>query len=85
MATAETTLLALVSTEREILPKRLKSVHYNLIIQPHLQEATEFDGTMVIELDVAEETSSIPPNAIELEILRTEVTAGDGKPIDILA
>lgn len=48
-----------------------------------MEEAIEFDGSVVIDLDVLEETSSITLNAIDLEILETEVLTKDGKSLDI--
>ena len=72
-----------VSTEREVLSKHLKPQHYDVTIEPHLEEATEFDGTVVIHLDVVEETSSITLNAIDLDISKSDVIAGDGKTIDV--
>ena len=81
-ALTEQTNFASANSEREILPKTLKPVHYDLVIEPHLEEATEFDGTLVIDLDVLEETSSITLNAIDLEISRTEVVTEDGKSIE---
>jgi hypothetical protein len=79
----ESTISASASTEREILPKHLKPLHYDLIIEPHLEEAKEFDGTVVIDLVVVEQTSSITLNAIDLEISETEVVNEDGKTIDV--
>jgi aminopeptidase 2 len=62
-----------VSIEREILPKNRLPIHYNLTVEPHLEEATEFDGMVIIDLLVVDESSSITLNAIDLEILKTEV------------
>ncbi|KAG0651089.1 Aminopeptidase 2 [Hyphodiscus hymeniophilus] len=74
--------LASASSEREILPQHLKAIHYDLTVEPHLEEATEFDGTVAIDLEVVEETSSITLNAIDLEISKTEVITEDGIPIE---
>lgn len=71
------------STEREILPNNLKPIHYDITVEPHLEEAIEFDGTVVIDLEVVEETSAITLNAIDLEISKTEVIGGDGSIIEI--
>ena len=79
----QNSLSASVSSEREILPKHLKPVHYDITIEPHLEEAIKYDGSVVIDLDVVEETSSITLNAIDLEILKTEVLAGDGISLHI--
>ncbi len=37
--------------EREILPKNVKPTHYDLQFEPHLEEATEFDGASTIWVD----------------------------------
>jgi aminopeptidase 2 len=71
-----------VSTEREILPRHLKPIHYDITIEPHL-EAVYFDGSVVIDLAVVEDTSSITLNAIDLEILETEVLVGDGSVLPV--
>jgi aminopeptidase 2 len=72
-----------VSTEREILPKNLRPIHYDIVVEPHLVEAVDFHCTVAIDLDVVEETSSITLNAIDIEILQTEIITGDGKPIEV--
>ena len=85
MATPTKDPLLASSTEREILPKHLKPIHYDITLEPHLEEATEFDGTAVIDINVVEETSSITLNSVDLKILKTEVFAEDGKSMEISA
>jgi len=61
---------------REILPKTLKPTHYNLVVEPDFENSVEFEGSIVIDLHVVEETSSITLNAsADLKILKTEVVA----------
>ncbi|RFU30932.1 hypothetical protein B7463_g5427, partial [Scytalidium lignicola] len=63
-----------MKSEREVLPKSLKPVHYELSFEPHLEEATYFDGNVAIQIDVIEETNLITINALDLELLHTEIT-----------
>lgn len=67
--------------EREILPKNVRPIHYDLRFEPHLEEATEYDGSAVIDLDVLEDTSSITLNALDLKISMLEVGVKDGVSI----
>jgi len=69
---------------REVLPKNLRPVHYNLCFEPHLKEAVEFEGTVSIELEVIENTSLVTLNALDLEILKTQVITSDGETIELL-
>ncbi|KAH8805318.1 aminopeptidase 2 [Xylogone sp. PMI_703] len=62
-----------MSNQREVLPKSLVPIHYDLSFEPDLEEAKHFDGTVTIEINVVEETSSIVINAVDLEILETEI------------
>ncbi|KAL3422673.1 aminopeptidase 2 [Phlyctema vagabunda] len=71
-----------LSVDREVLPSNLKPTHYDLRVEPDTEEAKEFDGSVSIAIDVIEETSSIVLNAVDLEILETEVIA-DGKKIPV--
>lgn len=62
---------------RDILPSNVKPVHYELSFEPELVEAKTFEGSVVIHLDVLEETSIISLNARELTILSKSITSGD--------
>lgn len=68
-------------TEREVLPTNVKPTHYDLRFEPHLEQATEFDGSAVIDLDVAKDSSSITLNAFDLDIKTTEVAFKGGATI----
>ena len=74
---------ALPTSEREVLPKTLKPVHYDLRIEPELEEANEFGGSVEIEINVLKPTSIIIINSSALKILTTSVVQGNGKTIDI--
>jgi len=68
---------------REILPTNLKPTHYYLVVEPDFEKAEEYEGSVVIDLDVVEETSLISLNATaDLKILKTQVILG-GKKIQI--
>ncbi|OJJ44518.1 hypothetical protein ASPZODRAFT_70994 [Penicilliopsis zonata CBS 506.65] len=56
-----------VAHGREVLPTNVKPVHYDLTLEPDLVKFT-YDGTVIIDLDVAEDTNSISLNANELQI-----------------
>ena len=71
-----------IQQEREILPKNVKPVHYELRFEPHLEKGIDFDGEVIIHLDVLEDTSSITLNATALEIFDTELTTEDGNKIE---
>jgi aminopeptidase 2 len=77
----EETAAPLVS-EREILPKTLKPIHYDLQFEPDLEEGNEFQGSVVIEIEVLEPTSVITVNTAALKIHTTSVTT-NGTTVDL--
>ncbi|KAI9817014.1 MAG: Aminopeptidase 2 mitochondrial [Phylliscum demangeonii] len=60
---------------REILPANVKPVHYTLELEPHLDDLT-YEGKVVIDFDVKEDTTSIALNVLDLDILETSIKAG---------
>lgn len=64
-----------VSKGREILPANVIPRHYELSLEPDFKKLT-YRGTVVIDLDVAEESTSISLNTLELDILSTEILSG---------
>jgi len=64
-----------VSKGREILPANVIHKHYDLTLEPDFQKLT-YDGTVIIDLDVAEDSDSISLNTLELDIHSTEVLSG---------
>ncbi|QDS67523.1 hypothetical protein FKW77_002279 [Venturia effusa] len=60
---------------REILPANVKPVHYHLTLEPNL-ETFEYKGTVVIDLDVVEDTTSISLNTLDLNITSSKVSSG---------
>ncbi|PLB39847.1 M1 family metallopeptidase [Aspergillus candidus] len=59
---------------REVLPTNVKPVHYDLTLEPNF-ETFKYDGTVVIDLEVAQDTTSIALNANELDIQNAVVSA----------
>ncbi|KAI5304921.1 Aminopeptidase 2 mitochondrial [Ascosphaera pollenicola] len=62
---------------REILPKNVKPVHYDLTLEPDFEKFT-YEGTVLIDLDVLETTSFIKLNATDLTVHSSEIIV-DGK------
>jgi aminopeptidase 2 len=52
---------------RELLPANVVPKHYNLTLEPDFDKFT-FEGTVVVDVDVVEDSSSISLNSLELEI-----------------
>ncbi|KXS98509.1 hypothetical protein AC578_5517 [Pseudocercospora eumusae] len=70
-----------ISKGREVLPKNVKPLHYNVTLDPNF-ESFMYTGTVEIELDVIEATDSISLNALELDITETKlVKTSDGSVI----
>ncbi|KAI9794864.1 MAG: Aminopeptidase 2 mitochondrial [Peltula sp. TS41687] len=64
-----------VSKGRELLPANVKPVHYAVTLEPNFDDFT-YEGTVTIDLDVKEDTTSITLNTLELEIHQTIIRAG---------
>jgi aminopeptidase 2 len=65
-----------IAKGREVLPKNVKPVHYDLTLEPDFEKFT-YEGTVTIDLDVAEDTTSISLNTNELTIHSAQVSEGD--------
>ncbi|KAF2141823.1 uncharacterized protein K452DRAFT_228465 [Aplosporella prunicola CBS 121167] len=65
-----------ITKGREVLPKNVKPLHYDLTLEPNL-ETFEYEGKVVIELDVVEDTTSISLNTLDLNIHSTTVSSGN--------
>ncbi|SLM36209.1 aminopeptidase [Lasallia pustulata] len=63
-----------VSKGREVLPTNVKPLHYDLTLEPDFEKFS-YEGTVVIDLEVKEDTSSISLNTLELDIHSTTVSA----------
>ncbi|KAG7292540.1 hypothetical protein NEMBOFW57_002575 [Staphylotrichum longicolle] len=64
---------------RELLPANVVPRHYHVTLEPDLKKLT-FDGTVVIDLDVAEDSKSISLHTLELDIHSAKITSG-GKTV----
>lgn len=64
---------------RELLPVNVVPTHYDLTLEPDLTKFA-FEGTVVIDLDVAEDSKSISLHTLEIDIHSTKVSA-DGKVV----
>ncbi|KKK27016.1 aminopeptidase [Aspergillus rambellii] len=59
---------------REVLPTNVKPLHYDLTLEPNF-ETYKYDGTVVIDLQVNEDTTSISLNTNELDIHTATVSS----------
>lgn len=64
-----------LSHGREILPGNVVPKHYDLTLEPDFKKLT-YEGKVIIDLDVVEDTTSISLNTLELKIHSTKVTSG---------
>ncbi|KAK2794815.1 Aminopeptidase 2 mitochondrial [Onygenales sp. PD_10] len=64
---------------REVLPTNVKPLHYDLTLEPDFEKFT-YEGTVVIDLDVVEDTTSISLNALELDIHTASISV-DGAEV----
>lgn len=64
---------------RELLPANVVPKHYDLTLEPNFTNFT-FDGTVVVDLDVAEDSKSISLHTLELDIHSAKVSS-DGKVV----
>ena len=63
-----------VTKGREILPANVIPKHYDLTLEPDFEKFT-YDGTVIIDLDVVEDSTSISLNTLELDIHSTKITS----------
>ncbi|CAJ2501512.1 Uu.00g043650.m01.CDS01 [Anthostomella pinea] len=61
---------------RELLPTNVIPRHYDLTLEPDLEKFT-FNGHVVIDFDVQEETKSISLHTLELDIHSAHIKSGD--------
>ncbi|POS80893.1 aminopeptidase 2 [Diaporthe helianthi] len=64
---------------RELLPTNVVPRHYDLTLEPNFTNFT-FDGTVVVDLDVAEDSKSISLHTLELDIHSANISS-DGNVI----
>lgn len=61
--------------KRELLPANVVPRHYHVTVEPDFDKLT-YNGSVVIDLDVAETSSYISLNTLELEIHGAKLSAG---------
>ncbi|KAK0746141.1 peptidase family M1-domain-containing protein [Schizothecium vesticola] len=64
---------------RELLPTNVVPRHYHVTLETNFDKFT-FDGTVVIDLDVAEDSKSVSLHTLELDIHSAKITS-DGKTV----
>ena len=64
-----------VTMGRQILPANVVPRHYDLTLEPDFEKLT-YDGTVIVDLDGAEASTSISINTLELDIHSTKITSG---------
>lgn len=71
--------MSFTSKEKEILPKNVRPLHYAIELAPDL---TSFltDGTVVIDLEVLEDSPKICINANQIKISDVELKRDDESP-----
>jgi aminopeptidase 2 len=65
---------------RELLPTNVVPRHYDITLEPDFEKFT-FDGTVAIDLDVAEDSQSISLHTLELDIHNAKVSSAEGAAI----
>jgi aminopeptidase 2 len=65
-----------ISKSREILPTNVVPIHYDLTLECDFEKFI-FEGTVVIDLDVAEDSTEISLNTLELDIQSTSISGPD--------
>lgn len=64
-----------VTKGRDILPANVIPKHYDLTLEPDFKSLT-YKGTVIIDLDVAEDSQSISLNTLEIDIHSTKISSG---------
>ncbi|PSK43729.1 Aminopeptidase 2 [Elsinoe australis] len=62
----------IISQGREVLPTNVRPKHYDLTLEPNFSDYT-YEGKVVIDLDVNDDTTTISLNTIDIDISKTEV------------
>ena len=60
---------------RELLPTNVIPKHFHITLEPDFQKLT-FDGAVVIDLDVEEDSKSISLHTLEIDIHNAKITSG---------
>lgn len=63
-----------VTQGREVLPTNVKPTHYDLTLEPDFEKFT-YEGTVIIDLDVNEDTTSVALNTLQIDIHSTSISS----------
>jgi aminopeptidase 2 len=66
------------SPARDLLPANVVPRHYDVTIEPDLEKFT-FEGSVTIDLDVAEDSTKISIHTLELDLHKVSVSSGGAK------
>lgn len=61
-----------VSKGRELLPANVIPKHYDLTLEPNFKDLT-YKGTVIVDLDVVEDSTSVSLNTLEIDIHSTRI------------
>ncbi|KAH8715028.1 Aminopeptidase 2, mitochondrial [Beauveria bassiana] len=75
MCRATESLVANKALERDVLPSNVIPRHYQLELEPDFDKFT-FNGKVVIDLDIVEDSSSITLHSLEIGIRAVNITSG---------
>ena len=64
-----------ITMGREILPANVVPKHYDLTLEPNFESFT-FNGTVIVDLDVVEDSTSISLNTLDIDIQSTKILSG---------
>lgn len=78
-----------ITEGREILPANVIPKHYDLTLEPDFKKLT-YEGTVIIDLEVAEDSTFVSLNTLELDIHSIKIFSGSntirsvtGQPRDL--
>ncbi|KAL9119517.1 MAG: hypothetical protein Q9187_003933, partial [Circinaria calcarea] len=72
---AEVVASGMATKSREVLPTNVKPLHYDLTLEPDFDKFT-YEGRVITDLEVKEETTSISFNTLEIDIHSTKISVG---------
>ena len=64
-----------ITEGREILPANVIPKHYDLTLEPEFKKLT-YEGTVIIDLEVAEDSTFVSLNTLELDIHSIKILSG---------
>ena len=67
---------SLPNNGRQLLPTKVVPRHYHVTLEPDFAKL-DYAGTVVIDLDVAEDTNSIALHTLEIDIHSSKITSNN--------